>query len=197
MAEKRRSKRYPRRLKVRFGVGDLSQNGTLADISVMGCFIVHQKPPPLDTRIHMQVFTEGEKFIQYEGRVRWQKQVPAELRQIEKNGFGVQFLLPEELLPEVLPHLASTSRLTLSFLTAADLKKVFEQEIKAGGLFLRTDKKLARDATVTVELRLEFTRRTFEFSAHVIHVQETGMRGVGVSFEDTAKVQAALLPYIK
>jgi hypothetical protein len=194
--EKRRAKRYSRRLKLKFGLTDLSQNGATSDVSSSGCFIVHAKPPPLDTRLHIQLFTEGEKHIYYEATVRRIKQVPPELRTIERNGFGVQFLAPDDLLKEVLPHVAGITRLQVSFATEADLKKMINQEIKAGGAFIRTEKALTRDSEVLVELRLEFTRRNLEFPATVIHVQDSGVRGVGVTFDDPDKVRDALKTFM-
>ena len=130
---------------MKFGVDDLSQSATTSDVSATGCFIIHTRPPPLHKRIHLQIYVEGEKFVLYEATVRRVKEVPPELRQIERNGFGVQFLPPEDLLSEVLPHLGSAQQLFLSVANGVELKRLFNQEIRSGGLFVRSDKKVPRD----------------------------------------------------
>lgn len=112
MNDKRRPKRYPRRLTVRFGEGDkLDRTGFTTDISVTGLFLVAPVvPPPIDARVHMQIMLEGGRFLFVEGIVRRHKTPPRELQAMEHKGFGVRFLTVEELLGEMVPKAAPAER---------------------------------------------------------------------------------------
>src|SRR4051794_21018502 len=98
MAEKRRQRRYRRRLLIKFGEADLNQSGFTTDISNTGLFVQAPRLVALAARVPLQVFYQGEKFVFLEGEVRRHKLVPLSLRNVERGGFGLRFLLPSELV---------------------------------------------------------------------------------------------------
>jgi hypothetical protein len=109
--------------------------------------------------------------------VRRHKLVPPHLRQLERSGFGVRFLLPGELVSELLPQ-AQDGTLEVSIDSVAQLRQAIEQEIRYGGVFVRSNRKLARDTPVTVAFLLEFAGRRIEFPARVVQVMSATVEGL-------------------
>jgi Tfp pilus assembly protein PilZ len=194
MADKRRQRRYRRRFMVKFGETDLSQSGFTTDISASGVFIQAPRLVSLDARVHMQIFFQNDRFRYFEGEVRRHKLVPLKLRNVERGGFGARFLLPAELIGGEI--ISRDNYLELSFATKEDLQRTFLAEIRVGGVFIPTSKLLPQHTDVQVELALSFVSQSFEFPAKVVHVQASGVQGVGVVFADRHQVQAALQPYL-
>src|SRR5262249_17782196 len=100
--ERRQHKRFKRRYMVRYGERELTHSGFNFDVSRGGCFIVSPYRPPLDANLHVQIFLEPETSVYFEAQVRRHKVVPPELRSVEKGGFGVRFLRPDEILANIL-----------------------------------------------------------------------------------------------
>jgi Tfp pilus assembly protein PilZ len=193
MADKRRQRRYRRRLMVKFGEAELNQSGFTTDISASGVFIQAPRLVNLDSRVHIQIFFQnGFRF--FEGEVRRHKQVPLKLRNVERGGFGVRFLLPAEIVGGEI--ISRDNYLELAYSTKEDLQKAFLAEIRVGGVFIPTSKLLPQHTDVSVEIALSFVNQTFDFPAKVVHVQTAGVQGVGVVFADRHQVQAALQPFL-
>lgn len=220
MAEpKKRPKRYPRRLTLRYGEKELDRTGFSNDISISGIFIVAQNvPPPVGTRVHLQLMMDGGKSIFMEGVVRRHKIPPAELRGLERTGFAVRFLTPEELFPEIVPASERTQQFTnpsldpaplpapapapappqgrrvdIPFATKEDLQKAYSQELHLGGLFVRTTRQFDASESVVLVLKIEFAGQEHEFSGRVLAI--TG-GGVAFGFDDKGLVQEAILPHL-
>src|SRR4051812_35006063 len=102
MGEKRQHRRSRRRLSVKYGEKDFSLSGFTGDISRGGLFIVAARLMALDTRLHLQLFLDPSRFLVLEAEVRRHKIIPSELRTIERQGFGVRFLHPGEVVKEAL-----------------------------------------------------------------------------------------------
>jgi Tfp pilus assembly protein PilZ len=199
MKERRGQKRFKRRFMVRYGERELSHTGFTQDVSRGGAFIVSPYRPPLDTHIHVQVYLEKESSVYFEASVRRHKIVPAQLRSVEKGGFGVRFLLPDEVLANVLVE--SGGQLEIGYATAADLKKAFDQEFRHGGVFVSTNREVDRGGDAIFAMRLDFAGgRTFEFETTVVHVfqegGQSGRQGVGLVFKDRKEVEEAISPYL-
>lgn len=202
MAEKRRTKRFARRLVMRFGVHDFSRTGFVTDISQGGVFVTCDVLPEIGARLHMQIELSPANSVFAEGIVRRQKQVALKFRAIEKSGFGVRFLDPAEIVAEIVPQLkaealaAADQRFSVSFGTADQLRAAFERELKHGGIFLRTERLLPRDAPAMILLELAFAGKRHEFAAHVVQIVDGTIHGLGFVFEDRPAVAIALAPYL-
>ncbi len=194
--ERRRVKRYHRRLTVRYGERDLSRSGITHDISSSGVFVVAQGLPPLDVRIHLQISTNSDRFAYFEGVVRRHKILPLQLRQIDHGGFGVQFIQPGELVSELVPLASTSGVLEVVFESVEHLRRAIETEIRYGGVFIPTAAPYSRDMPVTVELCLAFARRRFTFPAKVVHVISANARGIAVGFDKKEDVERALEPFL-
>jgi Tfp pilus assembly protein PilZ len=183
---------------VRYGEREFSHTGFTQDVSRGGAFIVSPYRPPLDTHLHVQVYLDNDTSVYFEASVRRHKIVPPELRSMEKGGFGVRFLLPDEVLADVLVE--SGDHLELRYATAADLKGAFEAEFRHGGVFVTTDRGIERGGEAIFAMRLEFAGKTFEFETNVVHVfqdgPEQGQRGVGLVFKNRKEVEEAIAPYL-
>ncbi len=184
---------------VRYGERELSHTGFTQDVSRGGAFIVSPYRPPLDAHLHVQVYLDNETSVYFEALVRRHKIIPPELRSLEKGGFGVRFLLPDELLADILVE--SGDHLELSYATTADLKTAFEAEFRHGGVFVTTDREIDRGGEVIFAMRLGFAGKTFEFETTVVHVfqdggAQQGRRGVGLVFRNRKEVEEAIAPYL-
>ena len=183
---------------VRYGERELSHTGFTQDVSRGGAFIVSPYRPPLDAHLHVQVYLDNETSVYFEASVRRHKIIPPELRSLEKGGFGVRFLLPDEVLADVLVE--SGDHLELHYATAADLKTAFDAEIRHGGVFVATDREIDRGGEAIFAMRLDFTGKTFEFDTTVVHVfqdgAQQGRRGVGLVFKNRKEVEEAIAPYL-
>ncbi len=195
--ERRRERRFPRRLTVRYGEIELSRTGLTHDISASGAFVVAQGLPPLDSHIHLLISAGPGRALYFEGEVRRHRVLPAALRQIDHGGFGVRFLLPGDLVRELVPKAGTaTDSLEVVFDSPEHLRRALETEIRYGGVFVPTSAPFVRDAPVTVELRLEFAGRRFSFPARVMQVISASAKGVAVTFEDKVKVERTLEPFL-
>lgn len=202
MADKRRNKRFARRLVIRFGESDLSRMGFASDISTSGVFVMCDVLPPIGARLHLQIELSPAKSVYAEAVVRRHKLVPPKFRAIDKSGFGVRFLDPAELVGEVVPQLradalaAADQRFSVSFTSLDALRTAFDRELRHGGVFLRTERVLERDAAATVQIELVYAGQRMEFPARVVQVVESAVRGLGFAFDDRAAVALALAPYL-
>lgn len=200
MAEKRRSKRHARRLKVRFGevgtAGFLHQ-GLTNDVSSTGLFVVSSQTPKPGTRLHLEVMMHGERPLFIEGVVARLVLVPPELRQIMKAGFGLRYLSGTEIMAELVPSLTVIRKddpFVLTFLDDTTWRAAVEKEFKRGGVFVWSPKVVASNTIVTVTFDLRFMDRQLAFEARVVHAMPgaDGKHGVALMFVDPAGAAAAL-----
>ena len=205
MADKRRHKRYARRIRARYGETDLSKTGFVADVSVSGLFIGATQLPPIGTRLHVQLELATNRSVFVEMLVTRHRTSPAALRAVEPGGFGARFLDIREVVAEILPALKDEIlppdvRFTVRYGTFAEVQIAFERELRHGGLFLTTEKTLPRDTPVLVTLELVFNAQSFSFPGRVVQVSGGGtpgaVRGLGFLFDDKVAVITAIAPYL-
>jgi hypothetical protein len=195
MAEKRQHRRIKRRLVVKFGEKELTQSGFTGDVSPTGLFIIASPLPPLDTRLHLQLFVEPERYVFFEGEVRRHRVVPIELRSIERGGFGVRLLTPREVLNETLGQQLHVHRFELVYPTRALFQQAYERELRMGAVFVATSKQLPRDTPVVLNLVMEFARRVLELEALVVQAFPPGsgpLVGLALAFKDRARADELL-----
>src|SRR3954452_21315216 len=124
MSDKRKARRWSRRLTVRYGRNELAFPETTSDLSVGALYLVtHNEPPPLDTRLHLQLMLEGGRSLHFEGVVR--RHQLGEPDESEVGGFGVRFMLPAELLPEMVPSPRDQGRHAVVYETENELREAF------------------------------------------------------------------------
>ncbi len=184
---------------VRYGERELTHSGFTFDLSRSGAFIVSPSRPPLDKILHLQIFLDPQTSVYLEATVRRHKVVPPELRSVEKGGFGVRFLLPDEILARVLAD--SGNRLEIRYPTAEELRRAYDQEFRHGGVFVSTEREFDRGADAVLAVQLDFARKTFEFDATVVHVwldlSQPGPRGVGLVFKDRKEFDSSIKPLLE
>ena len=191
-------KRYKRRFMVRYGERDLSHSGFTQDVSRGGAFIVSPYRPPLDSKLHLQIFVDKETSIYFEATVRRHKIVPPELRSVDKGGFGIRFLLPDEVLGQVL--IEPGARVEVRYATPAELKLAQDKEFRHGGVFVPGEHGFERGTEVTLLMRLDFCSTALEVAASVVHVYDGSQarpRGIGLMFKDKKEVDDALAFYLQ
>jgi Tfp pilus assembly protein PilZ len=197
MAEKRHQSRIRRRLSVKYGERDLSHTGFTIDVSRTGTFILSLHRPALHSRIHLQVFLHPDQPVYFEALVQRHKLVPRELGTFSKGGFGVRFLLPAEILGEMI--LDSEHCIEVHYSTIEELRDTYQREFCHGGLFVRTQRRFASNAEVILILHLDFADKNLEFPASVVEVggsEALKAAGVAVLFRDGKLIRESLSPYL-
>jgi hypothetical protein len=201
MAEKRRSKRHARRLKVRFGEkgsAAFTHSGLTNDVSATGLFVVSGSNPKPGTRLHLEVMMPGELPLFIEGVVARQVIVPPELRTVVKSGFGIRYLLGSELMAELVPAMTAPVKddpFTLTFTDDATWRAAVEKEFRRGGAFVWVNRHVAQNTIISVTFDLRFQGRQLAFEARVVHTMPPGPDGrfgVALMFVDPAGAAAAL-----
>lgn len=106
--QKRREKRRPRRLPVRFRRRgeDVPHQGFTTNISTTGVFISTRETMPVGTRLRLEFVDPLHGFV-VEGVVARTIRSEAALQHVMPAGVGVRFLEVEELVAELLPVRAS------------------------------------------------------------------------------------------
>ncbi len=99
MAEKRKSKRVPLRVIVRYGISIPPEHTAfLTDFSKGGVNIKTNRVFKPGTKLFMEIEIDG-RVLNAEGVVVWAKQVPQALSRIIRNGMGIKFTeLDREIL---------------------------------------------------------------------------------------------------
>ncbi|MBI5874903.1 MAG: PilZ domain-containing protein [Deltaproteobacteria bacterium] len=92
MAEKRNiSKRYPKRLQLRFGQEGHLHMAFTEDISDTGLFIKTTRTYPPNTNLDIKLLTGDDKEVNIKGTVMWAKKVPVSIVHITKKaGMGIK-----------------------------------------------------------------------------------------------------------
>lgn len=200
MAEKRRAKRYPRRLKVRFGEANkpgFPHSGLTNDVSSSGLFVVSGQNTKPGTRLHLEVLLPGDAPLYLEGIVMRQVLVPTELRQVVKSGFGVRYLSGAELMAELVPALSTTRKedpFYLPFLDEGSWRSMVDKELRRGGVFIWSNKPLSPSSTLTVTFDLRFMEQILAFESKVVHCMPgpDGRMGIALLFTDAPSVALAI-----
>jgi type IV pilus assembly protein PilZ len=201
MAEKRRHRRYSKRLKVDWGEQDFANQGVTHDISKSGAFVISGKLPRIGQTVHIKITGDAGKWFACEGVVRWAKEIPPQLRQVQRGGFGVRFMLPDELVEALIPHLKSEQIFEVAYKTPQELHHAYKVELRHGGIFVRTDKVLALQQEVSVEFQLEFAQRTIEAAGKVMQVMPASavgstVAGLAIVFVDPGQLLRRLEDYL-
>jgi hypothetical protein len=199
--ERRKYARYKKRTTVRYGESELDRSGFTHDMSARGMFILAQQLPPLDQRLHLQVFVDTTRALYFEAVVRRHRVAPPAMRQTAPSGFGVRLLDPEEVMGELFPASPKSGgsvpsgppRITVSFATREALETAHKSELRAGIVSAVYDAPVKHNDVATVIFDCPFAKRSFELAGHVVFVQsgEEGAR-VAVQIDDREKLEAEL-----
>ncbi|MEN9798835.1 MAG: hypothetical protein RL653_2531 [Pseudomonadota bacterium] len=178
MRERRKAKRFGRRLTVRWGESAFEHAGFTQDVSSSGMFVVSRTLPDVGERVHLQVQVTATQVVHFEGRVQRHKQAPRALQSVAPSGFGVSFVPLEELVEDILPRLRAAP-LELSCATVEDARRLVDDQLRRGGLFVATQATPARDESLTVVIKLLFADAEVVLDGRVMQV----MPGAGVALQ--------------
>ncbi len=130
MAERREHRRIKKRLQVNYGQADLDSRGVATDISISGMFLDCRHPPPVGTRLHLQVLDPARPFY-VEAQVMRVLIADPRLRTLDKGGAGLRFLMPAELIAAALPNKAERVQETNALICgdAVAVKNLLSQQI--------------------------------------------------------------------
>jgi hypothetical protein len=112
--DRRRNRRWPRQLEVRFwkqGEEGQATRAISTNISRTGIFVRTQNVLPSGSRVRVDIGHAG-RSVTVEGVVMRALKSPAHLQAVMPSGMGVRFLQPDELLAELLPGVDLRAALT-------------------------------------------------------------------------------------
>jgi hypothetical protein len=93
MADKRFTKRYTKKIPLRFGFGSLTEQGESENISAAGMFIKTDKMFAHRTVIRIEFILPKNIVVRIDGEVRWKRQFSSMfIRILKKNGLGIKFV---------------------------------------------------------------------------------------------------------
>jgi hypothetical protein len=155
--ERRKTPRTKERLKVLYGQNELDQSGFTADVSIGGLFVVSMRLFKVGARMHLHVMGKIESFFA-EGLVVRLKEVPATLRRIERQGMGVRFLNPAEVVPIVVPKaLRQMDFVCVHCATTEQAEQILAEQLSRSVLVVAvSDPPPAANTMIEFELELAF-----------------------------------------
>lgn len=93
MANKRKTERFLKRLKLRFGIEKPTWLAFSDEVSLTGMSIRTQNVLPPGSMVVIELYTSDDTAILLKGSVMWGKRVPAPLvQQVKKAGMGIRIL---------------------------------------------------------------------------------------------------------
>ena len=113
MAEKRKTRRLLKRLKLRYGVSSATSLAFTEDFSEFGIFIRAVNVMTPGSKLLVELFMPDNEPVTFEARVMWSRRVPGSLIHLSKGGMGVmitQFLTGREKYLEVCNSLTNKKK---------------------------------------------------------------------------------------
>jgi Tfp pilus assembly protein PilZ len=104
----RSQERKSKRLKVRFGVDEISKIAFLGNASVAGAWIITAQPERVGTLLRLCFYLPDGEEVLVRGQVRWAKKISPNLIRLSKNaGMGIKFTRFESGLAIFSDYLAT------------------------------------------------------------------------------------------
>jgi Tfp pilus assembly protein PilZ len=176
--DKRKSRRYKRRIQLRFWSLEERnpRKGFTLNVSTSGMFIASTAPFKAGTRIFVEIPSGSEKLV-LQAVVRYAARVDPVLQKVKPSGMGIRLLTVEELMSEILKIRRSSEEstegpgldlaipesaelegvvLTFTFETPHELANTFQRDLKHGGLFVPTAEAVEEDDQVVVEFLFDW-----------------------------------------
>jgi Tfp pilus assembly protein PilZ len=92
MADKRYTKRYPKKIRLKFGCMPLVENGVTENVSASGLFIKTNKMYTKNTIIRIEFILPNNIIVKVDGMVIWKREFSSKfIRILKKNGLGIKF----------------------------------------------------------------------------------------------------------
>jgi Tfp pilus assembly protein PilZ len=138
--ERRRTKRIRKRLQVRFWNEDgIDSSGFTADVSETGLFVETMKEVPPGTRLHLEIALEAKPYYA-ECVVARVRKVHPSAKAVKRSGFGVRmvgFAEAIRVISDVTP--GSEAPFSVDLRDPAELKRIFDRDIKLGALTITSE----------------------------------------------------------
>ncbi len=192
----RRTKRQRRRLWVRLWNDEFEASGFTADISATGLLIEATQPLEIGTRFHLEIFLADRSFFT-ECVVARKKTYPSYARSMFKPGVGIRFVGFAEAIRQVAEEAdeADEGLLQVDLRDMETLKTVYEQDIKFGGLLVRTKELPEIESELIVPILLPEPHGTIQCRGSVVKIFSDPPR-VALRLADTDQVRGRLMEII-
>ena len=212
--ERRRTKRFRKRLKVRYWWGDFEGMGFTSDISDSGLLLETSKPIAIGTRVHIEVSHDDESFFGDVVIVR-EKRYPHQARSLFKPALGARFLkvtevmgvgvgvgeekakgAPPQVQEEQAPAVPEHIPLQVDLRQAETLAEVYERDVKHGGLRVVTTEIPELQSDVEVPVLLPEPHTQIVCRGLVVKLFDDPP-GFSVHLEDVDAVRARLIEILR
>lgn len=205
--ERRKNKRFRKRLKVRYWWKDFEGTGFTTDISDTGLLIETSKTIEIGTRVHIEVSYDDESFFGDVIIVR-QKIYPRQARSLFKPALGARFLKVTEVVglggtkakaaaaPEQAPPVPDHIPMQVDLRDAETLAEIYERDVKHGGLRVVTTEMPELQSDVEVPVLLPEPHGEIVCRGLVVKLFEDPP-GFSVHLEDVDAVRARLVEIMR
>jgi len=215
--ERRRTRRHPRRMRVRFWVEgeERATSGVTNNLSLSGAFITAPQVHARGTRLRLELSLD-DGSVMIEGQVAHAHRVPVELRAIGTSGMGVRFLPPEDLVAPLLPEdlvrdvaeeppeqSAGPRVFSVSFDGVSDFLQCYHRDLVNGGIFIRTARPRGIRSLIDLEFRVPGRAEPLTSRGRVVQRiepragEDPPRGGMGIELLEVENLLAELRPWVE
>ncbi len=173
-SDRRRSQRQRRRLDVRFWNDEFEGSGFTTNVSNKGMLIETSKTLERGQRLHLEIRLPESSYMA-EGVVVRRKTYPRHARSMFKPSVAVRFVGLREVIRSISgvgPASANDAGLKVDLSDPVRLEKVYERDIKFGGLLVPTNELLELHSEVSVRLLLPEPHSPIDCRGNVVKLTE-------------------------
>lgn len=184
--EKRKKNRIDKRLTVRYGQNNTSFSGITKNVSEKGLFIQAGSIFPTGTILRIRLSLEQFETIELWGIVRWNKQIPFYMVNVISGGMGIELINPPEKYSSYILSLRSKETLIkdnkeiedysiyqVSFDGIEQFIQEYNQNIRNGGIFIKTDQLRKPGEIVILSISLPKTNEVIKVQGSVVYAIDT------------------------
>jgi hypothetical protein len=201
--DRRRSKRYRRRFKVRIWWEDLESIAFTGDVSATGAMLETNLPLELGTRLHLEVDLNGQPHFA-ECVVTRKRTYPRQARGMFKPGVGVRFVslmeavrgLSEEQEAPAAEAQPVSIPMEVDLREPEKLQEAYDQDLKHGGLRVLTTEIPEFDSVVTVPVWLPEPHGRIDCEGTVVKTFEDPP-GFALRLSDVDQVRLRVLEILR
>ena len=197
MAEKRLPKRLFTRIRAEYGTDNYANRGLVLNLSADGVFVSGRVVTNSKAPVSIRLVPEDVPPIELRGRMRWAKQSPPRLRNIVREGMGIQLIDPSAAYIAYFKTLAERferrgepridAAFHVRFRHRDEFVKQYTENISAGGLFIATDQTVERDTILDITMFIPDLAQEIAIKGRVVYILDDAgaarfecAKGIGV-----------------
>lgn len=209
MAEKRLPKRLFTRIRAEYGTDNLANRGLVLNLSSEGVFLSGRVLANSKVPMSIRLIPDDAEPIELRGWMRWAKQSPPRLRNIVREGMGVQLIEPSATYIDYFKTLSDRferrvepridAAFHVRFRHRDEFVKQYTENISAGGLFIATDRSVERDTVLDITMFIPDLAQEITIKGRVVYIlDEAGAarfqcaKGVGIQILEMSEADRTM-----